>query len=180
MRWRDGVVSERDGAIIGGKTIASRGITAHVVGAPMADGTWVGIGQDLETDARLLKLKKAVEFCDNNILQMLRTLGIQKLDRESIRRVIQRTVPGRREVLGQMIQKLRELVGKREESLREERALERERGGIMTAARIVIPGHLIPDVQVTFAKALTMATEPLNRVSFRVDGDEVVWSPLKG
>ena len=180
VRLEGGGMSKRDGAIIGGKVIASWGISSHTVGAPMTKSTWVGIGRDLGSDARLVRVQRALEFCDSNILQLFRTLGIKQLDRESIQGVIRRTPEGRREVAGQMVQKLRDLIVRREKSLREASQLESGRSEILTSARILVSGHLYPDVQVTFEDALIIVKEPLDKVSFHVTDDEVVGTRCGG
>jgi hypothetical protein len=76
---------------------------ADTVGSPTSSGTVVGIATDIAVEAKLKKAKERVEFCDNNILRMFRTLGIQSLDAPIVEMLLKRTPPWRKQSMVELI-----------------------------------------------------------------------------
>ena len=137
--------SERGGSIIGGQVHATTRIKADTVGSPTSSGTVVGIATDIAVEAKLKKAKKRVEFCDNNILRMLRTLGIQSLDAPIVEMLLKRTPPWRKQAMVELIMKLREIVAFRETSLKKMEDVEKEKEGLLDGAEVEITNKIFAD-----------------------------------
>lgn len=170
--------SDRGGSIVGGQVHATTRLRADVVGSPTSAGTVVGIAPDIAVAAKLKKATEQVEFCDNNILRMFRTLGIRSLDAKVVEALLKRTPPWRREPIVQLIMKLRELVTFREAALQKMRAVEEEQAELLDDAQVEVTERVYADATVEVGTERIKLVEDIDRAIFSLSGDSVAWRPF--
>lgn len=166
---------ERDGLVLGGRVIASRGVRVRTVGSDMAEHTEVGVGRDLETEAKLERIRRGKTYCETNILRILRTLGTKRADAATVKRLLAGATPERRKELIEHLRKMRELMSRQEQAIQKESDLGVEIDQILADARIVITKKLIPDVLIVLGPERLRVSEELEAPTFRQSSGGIVW-----
>lgn len=170
-----GSTSRRAGTIAGGSALSGRYIQARLAGAAMSDQTIIGIVSDMETQARIEKLKKGIDFCNTEILRMFRTLKIKEFNEEEVRKVLERTQSAQREHVSGILRKLQKLIQLRAEGIEQQQVLEEKQAEKLTEAEIVITGQIRSDVQIRFGEQTQMITKNLTSPTFSFENDEIKW-----
>ena len=142
---------------------------------PVAGSTIVGIATDIAVEARLKKATEQVEFCDNNILRMFRTLGIQSLDAPIVGALLKRTPHRRKQGMVQLIMKLREIVTFRERSLQKMQEIEREKEDLLDGAEVEITNKIFADATIDIGFNKMKMTEDIENAIFSLSNNNVVW-----
>jgi uncharacterized protein (DUF342 family) len=156
----------RGGSIIGGEVFATNGIEAALVGSETATPTLVGIAPDPVLAARLAKIGELANSLDTNILRLLRTLNLDKVDVQRIKAMVDRSPPSRRTYLVASIRKLIEMVQRREKAQHtlEELKLQARvssKGAVIRVTKTVFPG-----VRVRIEEALFRVSHPIDQPVF--------------
>ena len=168
---------DRGGSIVGGEVIATNGIESKLIGSASADRTLVGIGANPEDAARLGKLRKAIELCDSNIVRLMRTLGLQSVDADRIKEMIQKAAPARRQFLIDAVKKLNELVAAREKSWKMQQELRDEVAEILGKAQIKATGKVFADVDIQMGESAVTVSEDIERPLFLMTPDGIRCRP---
>jgi uncharacterized protein len=130
------------GSITGGRSSAGESIRLHSAGSIADTPTVLAVLGDMPMQKRLERLAQERAFCDGNITKMLRTLGLEIPDAESVRRLMQSSAPNRRELYMKILQQVN-LLGKRRRAVaEEENALQRDNAKHLEQASIVLTGTL--------------------------------------
>jgi hypothetical protein len=143
---------ERGGSIVGGEVYASKAIRCRTIGSASTSGTIIGIIPAPEKNAMIAKLDKAINFCEANILRLLRTMGLQTVDAARIKAVLRQAPPAKQQVMVDIVKKLYELVEKREESNLKRNSLEQEIDKALELGLISVEGTVFAGVQVLINK----------------------------
>jgi uncharacterized protein (DUF342 family) len=165
--------SDRGGTIIGGQVHATTRLKADFVGSATGAGTIVGIASDIAVEARLKKATDQVEFCDNNILRMFRTLGIQGLDTRTVEALLKRTPPWRKQPVVQLIVKLQELVSFRERSLGKMEGIQEEKSSLLDNAEVEITMKVFADSTIDIGFNKLPVAEDIEKAIFFLDGSTI-------
>ena len=167
--------SDRGGSIIGGQVHATTRLKADSIGSGTSSGTIVGIAADIAIEAKLKKATDQVEFCDNNILRMFRTLGAQSLDAPAVEALLKRTPPWRKQPVGQLIMKLRELFTIRAESLQNMESVQQERSELMDKAEVDTSGKAFADSVLEIGLNKLRIAEDIESAIFSLSHSDISW-----
>lgn len=167
----------RGGSIIGGEVIAARGIEAKRVGSSTTDRTVVGIGSDPETAARLTRARKAIDFADTGIRRALRTLGVETVDAQILTDLIKRAPRARKDLVIGLVQRLREAVGTKEESLQTEQELREQISQALGQAQITVTDQVFAGTRVRFGDEVSAISDDLKSAIFFYADDGVRYRP---
>ncbi len=165
----------RSGSIVGGEVVATRAITADAVGSEAGLPTRVGIGDDLEVKAKLIKLDENIGFANANALRIFRTLKIESLEPGPVKALLRRTLAARRAAIGELLIKLRELVGYKDESEKRRRALAASAEQTLRKAEISVSHRAHAGVQVAIGSDTTVIQDALEAPVFCLGSTGVTW-----
>lgn len=99
----------RSGSVVGGMVCATKGIQVAVVGSDSVGGTILSVQADPEEQAKIEKLKNNVSVCDVQISKLMRSLGVDTLDGEAIKKRAMMLSGKQRDHYVDVIKKLKEL-----------------------------------------------------------------------
>jgi hypothetical protein len=168
----------RGGLIQGGEAFATAGIEARTIGYPSGSPTVVGISPDLQAQSRLKKAQESLQFCENNIMRIFRTLGVSSADSRQISALLRRTPPWRRRPIVELLQRLKQLVAHREEASGKVRLLQAEAQRALGGARIRVYETIHRGTVVKLGAAQRTLSEQLDHVVVSLSGNDVSWIPL--
>ena len=163
------------GSIVGGETYATTTLEAETVGASDGPHTLVGIGLDIEIEARVKKREARADFCNTNILRIFRTLNVRSLDPEILEAVLQRTPLSRRQAIVGLLSKLRELVAHREAAVKSQQELRGQSTQILQTAEIRVHRMAHADVQVRIGDHIRTIAQDLEQPVFYLCPEGVTW-----
>ncbi|MBM3281026.1 MAG: DUF342 domain-containing protein [Candidatus Handelsmanbacteria bacterium] len=156
----------RGGSIIGGEILASKGIEAALVGSKTATPTTVGIAPNPVLAAQLAKLEELAKSLDANILRIMRTLNIDKVDVQQIKLMAERSPPSRRAYLMSYIRKLIEMVQYRDKTERTLEDLKLQGGVSCKDAVIRVTKTIFPEVRVRIEEAVFNVSQLIEQPVF--------------
>lgn len=167
---------ERSGSIIGGTVMAGGTLEAEIAGSASGQATTIGITTDLALEAQIKKVGKTAEFCETNVLKMLRTLDIQSLDKEEVQKLLTQTPLWRQKPIVDLIVKLKDLIEYREQTMNSFENLTAERAANMEHAEIRINNKAYADMKVTIGEAQRILTEDLEQPLFELSSEREILS----
>jgi hypothetical protein len=121
------------------------------------------------------KVDERLEFCNSNILRMFRSLNIQHLDRSMIEVLVRRTPPGRKKAVMVVLKKLEDLVGYRDEKMKQKKVLEFRRDQILQKAEIKVSGTIHADTQIRIGEDALQIAQDMGQTTFFHSADGVAW-----
>ena len=163
----------RGGSIVGGKVGASGGISAMSAGSKLTKGTILAIEPDLGICLDQEKLGKDIHFCDTNIAKMMRTLGIDQLDKDSIQEMLKQASEGKEALYAKIVAKMRDLIKHREVALAAKQKLQKEAEKSIGLADIRILKQIYPGIVVKIGEKERWITESLANVRFDLEKDQI-------
>ena len=174
----------RGGSIVGGEVSAAKGIEARLIGSSATGGTLVGIGPTPATVARLNKLGQGIDYCDTNILRMLRTLGLQTvdaqtLDAEKIKEIVRRAPKARKQYVVEIVKKLNELVQTREKALKMQQDLEEQVAQGLKEVYVKATEKAFSDITIRIGNDTSTISEDLSQPLFFKTSKGIRWRPLQ-
>ena len=168
---------ERGGSIVGGETIASKGIQARKLGSPSTDRTIVGIGANPEDGARLAQLEQAQNHVSSETMRLLRTLGADAADAEELKERIRRIPAARRERVLVIMRKLRELETRKTEIVDSRSAIQGQVDAGLAQARITVTDAVYTDVHFRFGDSTQIVREDLGPSVFMWSEGQIRFRP---
>ncbi len=168
---------DRGGSIVGGEVIATGGIEAKLIGSTSTDRTLVGTGANPEDAARMKKLREAIGFCDTNILRLMRTLGLEKMDVSRIREAIERAPAARKQFLVDAVKKLKELADSKEKSEKTLDELQVKVEQELGEALIKVSEKVFADVHVQMGEDRVTVSENISQPLFRMTDEGIRYRP---
>ena len=169
---------DRGGSIVGGEVIASAGIQARLLGSYATDRTVVGIGANPEDAARLSQHSVAQAHLSTETARLLRTLGLDSADADEVKELIKCSPKARREAIVEIMQKLRELEAKKEETFESRRELQNQVEEGLAKARIEASESVYTDVHFRFGDTTQTVTKDLGPSVFVWSDGSVRLRPL--
>ena len=165
-----------EGGIGGGQVHAVSGIAiGGAVGSSAGESTVVGIVADPEGAARLAKVHQGLEFCEKDIVRILRTLGMKTVSRGQIQAVFQRLPAAKRSFAIEILKQLNQIVKLREELLDKRAAHEQESAHRLEAAEISVSGTVFPGTRVRIGEQERYLDERLEAPVFCLADGEIRW-----
>ncbi len=169
---------ERGGSIVGGETLASKAVHCRIIGSPSTSGTLIGISPDPEKSAQAEKLDKAINFCESNIVRLLRSMGLQTVDASRIKTILRQTPPTKQKVMLEIVRKLYELVETREKSITRRKDLEETLNRVLDQAEISIDDMLFAGVQISMGKSFLTTKQDDKGVTLFKTSDGIQIRPI--
>ncbi len=174
---RSGARLKVDGAIVGGEAYAATRVQAASVGDSSGERTVVGIVADLETEARLVKVREGLEFCKTDILRIFRTLDLQTISQEQIAALMARTPVGKRKYVIDILKKLNQLVPLRQKLVAKEAGLLQQHTQALEEAEIEVSGKIYAGTQIRFGETELDITRDLDGPRFCLIDAGIVQRP---
>lgn len=171
---------EHGGSIIGGEVFATGGIAARYYGSDSSEHTLVGIGLEPQQAAELAKTVKLVGFCEKNIAQICRALGLKNENDERVETLVDAAPEAKRAVLAKLVGELEKLKKVWKKAFGEQRNLESQIAAHLKAARVDAAEKIFPGVEICFGTASTTVTEALAASSFSMVTDSIQRSDYAG
>ena len=169
---------ERSGTIVGGRAYAVTGIEARSVGSETAKQTLIGLTPDPGTVARLHKAGQGIEACQENILRILRTLGIRDVTVPDLHLILERTPISQRMRVREMMDKLKRWTATKGQAIETQRQLQEQSAKILENAEIRIAEKVFTDVVVQIGDGTLTVPEDLDCPRFFKSPDGIIWQPM--
>jgi uncharacterized protein (DUF342 family) len=164
------------GRIAGGVVYAAEGVGAREIGTSDGGGdTLVGIHLDMEIEARIKKLSDTCAFCQNNILRIFRTLNIQSIDPVMLKNILEKTPPGKKRLIADLLLKLRELVVHQDKAEKQKKVLMDQGARILEKAEIKADHKIHAGVQIRIGNYTHALKESLNHPVFFATMTGINW-----
>ena len=110
------------------------------------DRTVVGIRGSPQDEKKLQELRKVIKQCDQTVLRILRSLGIDKVTMPVLKRCVARTPPNKRAEVAGLIKKIQAVVKKRQEVSEEQLELSRKIAADLKESTIAVKMETFSDV----------------------------------
>jgi uncharacterized protein (DUF342 family) len=114
---------ERGGSIVGGIICSSARIEAETTGSPSNVLTTLIVEPAPHKLAKLKQLKKQIAECETNILRMMRTLNLEAVESDAVKRLLQDADPRQRELYVKILNQLNLLVKQQQIKLADKKKL---------------------------------------------------------
>ena len=169
---------KRGGSIVSGQVHAAKGIEAKHLGSASTDRTLVGLREPPQVEFRRLQLGQNLGKCNDVILRVLRTLGLQEVNADLLRRCLKRAPHDRKKKIAEMIQFLQEAVQKKQELLETQQELEKQIESDLQNMKIRVLADVFPDVTIQIGINYKNISEKISCQTFMKQEEEITWKPL--
>lgn len=115
--------SGQDGKVIGGVVIASAGIELSTIGSPTNRSTVVALQADPAKVAEQKKIEEKITEVQELVVKMMRTLQLDNVDPASIRAMIERVSPAKKDILTKLLVNLSAMIKKKSQLENQRKAL---------------------------------------------------------
>jgi len=156
------------GGIVGGEVSA---VTDLKVAGDVGVDSLLAIAPDPDTSARLAKVREGLDFCENDIGRILRTLGLKTVARAEIQVAFQRAPAHKRKFFIGILKQLNQLVKLREQLLGKRREHEERRAKKLRAASITVSGTVFAGTRIGIGEAELVLEKGLPGVQFYLEAD---------
>ena len=153
------------------------GIEARSIGSETTKQTRIGLTPAPETVARLHKAGQGIEACQENILRILRTLGIRDVTVPDLHLILERTPISQRMRVREMLDKLKRWTATKEQATETQRQLQVQSDRVLEKAEIRIGEKVFADVVVQIGEETLTVPEDLDRPRFFKAPDGIGWQP---
>ena len=125
---KSGGGGRQSGSIVGGEVCSSDRISLAVSGSASNVPTFLSLQPNPRYEERLKRIREEIFFCDKNRTKMMRTLHLQTIDPESVRKLLARVSGDKKELYVKILLKLNELVKHKQKSRLEKVELQKRIG----------------------------------------------------
>lgn len=166
------------GSIVSGQVHATHGIEAKRLGSSSTDRTLVGVRESPQMEFRMRQHQENLEKCNAAVLRILRTLGLQEVNAELLRRCIRKAPPEKRKKVAELIKFLQETVQKKQEFQETQRVLREQIASELEQSTIKISAEIFPDVMIQMGEDIQNIPEKLPPQLIFRDEEGISWKPL--
>jgi len=160
--------------LVGGEVYGVDGVEVQgAVGAFEGVGAVVGIVSDLGLSARLAKVREGVDFCEHDVGRILRTLGLQTVNKAQIQAVFQNTPPHKRKFVIAILKQLNQLVQVRGELHQKQENYRAQQTEKLMAAEIRFLENVCEGTRICFADEDMTVDRDFDAVIFYLNEDEI-------
>lgn len=163
------------GKIIGGYVCATSGIDAPTVGSPSVRNTIVALQSDPVSLGKQQQLGKDIEYCDENIAKMLRTLQLSTFDPQLIKAMLASAVPKQKEMILKILKTLQKFIKHRTETINNKKQLELYIEQSLKKAKIRVAAEFFEGNQVEIGKFKFVAREDMGPSVFQLQEDKIIY-----
>jgi uncharacterized protein (DUF342 family) len=162
--------------INGGEALAVYGLALRGdVGPSTTDSTTVGLLADPQTEARLEKSAEGLGFVENEMVRILRTLGLQTVANSDIEELFRTTPHNKRRFLIELLKQLHQLTRLREQLVGKRNDQQRRATQHLAGIDLQVLGSVLAGVQVRLGDAVHEVTDILRHPVFRLSDNVVHW-----
>ncbi len=143
------------GAILGGEITAMKGVTAFTLGSDSVQNTKIVVGIDYEFDNKLKNFQKGVDFCENGILKISKSLRLGYQDMKVIKERIAKLPKDKQKPFLEAFKKLNELETLRKEIISKKERMLRESQQLSQITEVLVKKQLFPRVYIQIGDGKT-------------------------
>ena len=162
--------NERGGSVVGGTNFATGGVIATTVGSQGSNRTTIGLVASPETEARLSKMRRKIDFCQTEIQRIVRTLGLRQLSKIYLVRLIQKTPAQEKKFVRGLIEKLLKLVESKKELNKQHDTLTKKADQAYAGLRVMVREMLYAGVLIRIGQESLEIEKDMGAIeAFRTD-----------
>ena len=145
------------------------------VGPSSTTPATIGLLADPETTARLGKAEEGLAFIENEMVRILRTLGLQTVTKSGVEELFRVTPHNKRKFLIEILKQLDQLTRSREQLVSKRGTYQRHADEHLSGIHLRVLGSVLEGVQVRIGDAVHNVTEVLHAPGFHMADDAVHW-----
>jgi len=126
------------GSIMGGEIIAFKGVEAISIGSEMSAKTKIIVGQDPDLNIKQKKLQDALEYCDKEYAQVSKTLRIDALNPQEMKKRMERMAQRDRLLYIDKLKRLKRIINIQNELKKKQKQLMEEKYNLARQAEIIV------------------------------------------
>ncbi|MDH5525523.1 MAG: FapA family protein [Desulfobulbaceae bacterium] len=164
------------GKVVGGIICASKEIEVSTVGSPTNSHTILAIQPDPLRSIQLNKIWTTLRFCEENIAKIIRTLGLEDVTPQAIKKLLGQASGVQREHCLKILQTLSTLIKQQKSLEQDDEKVKNEIDENLSRATIRVTSEFFHGNQVQMSNRRLVLNQDYGSVTFRLEKGEIVFS----
>jgi len=167
--------SRRGGAVVGGVLCATKGVELSTIGSSANTVTTVAIQRDFELVGRLNKVLAEIQNCTATIAKMMRTVQIDDLNAETIKRLLASCPASKQEMIIKLLEHLNRFIKHRKGLYAKEEGIRKRIDIRLKKAKIHVKEKVNAGNKIQIGDIKRQIHDDTGRGSFQLDNDKIVY-----
>jgi len=163
------------GKIIGGYVCATTGIDVPTVGSSTVRNTIVSLQADPVIIGKKQKMAKDIDYCDQNISKMLRTLQVKRFDPVAIKSMLDKAPPEKKQMMVKILKTLQKFIKHRAETIEKKEQVKAYIEQCLKKATIRVASEFYEGNTVEIGKFKYVAQDDMKSSVFQLQNDMITY-----
>ncbi len=165
----------KGGKVVGGMLCATKGISISTLGGPSNETTVLAIQRNVELLALQKRIQEEIVNYTGNIMKIMKSLGLESVDMDLIRKIIEKAPVAKREMIVKVVGNLNTLLKMRQELYQKEKAVEKKIYKELERGQVRVKREVFYGSKIQFSDRMITIDQDLGPTVFMMAQDKIIY-----